>query len=83
MNEYKELYPTNSISVLSVGESSGTLEESFFKVSDFWTKEIIERTKLLPTIIEPILLVLIALAVGLIAVSIVLPIYRLTGSLGS
>ncbi len=82
MQEYKELYPANSISVLAVGENSGTLEESFFKVSDFWTKEIIERTKLLPTIIEPVLLVFIALAVGLIAMSIILPIYKLTGNLG-
>ena len=83
MNEYRELYPANSMSVLSVGENSGTLEESFFKISDFWTKEIIDRTKLLPTIIEPILLVFIALAVGLIAVSIILPIYKLTGSLNT
>jgi type IV pilus assembly protein PilC len=83
MEEYKELYPVNSTSVLSVGENSGTLEESFFKVSDYWTKDILEKTKLLPTIIEPVLLVFIAAAVGLIAVSIILPIYKLTGSLGS
>ncbi len=82
MELYKELYPSNSISVLSVGENSGTLEESFFKVSDFWTREIIDRTKILPTIIEPVLLVFIALAVGLIAMSIILPIYKLTGNLG-
>ncbi len=83
MREYPELYPTNSISVLAVGENSGTLEESFFKVSDYWTKEILERTKLLPVIIEPVLLVFIALVVFLIALSIILPIYKLTGSLRS
>jgi type IV pilus assembly protein PilC len=83
MNEYPELYPVNSMSVLSVGENSGTLEESFFKVSEYWTKDIIDRTKLLPTIIEPVLLVIIALAVGLIAMSIILPIYKLTGNLGT
>ncbi len=82
MQEYPELYPANSMSVLSVGENSGTLEDSFFKISDFWTKEIIDKTKLLPTIIEPVLLVFIALAVGMIALSIILPIYKLTGNLG-
>jgi len=82
MSNYNELYPTNSLSILAVGENSGTLEESFFKISDYWTKEIIDRTKLLPTIIEPVLLVLIALAVGLIAASIIMPIYKLTGNLG-
>lgn len=83
MGEYPELYPANSISVLAVGENSGTLEESFFKISDYWTKDIIDRTKLLPTIIEPILLIIIALAVALIALSIILPIYKLTGNLQS
>jgi type IV pilus assembly protein PilC len=82
MGSYPKLYPINSISVLLVGENSGTLEDSFFKISDFWTKEILDRTKLLPTIIEPVLLVIIALAVGLIAMSIILPIYKLTGNLG-
>jgi type IV pilus assembly protein PilC len=82
MKEYPELYPVNSVSVLSVGENSGTLEESFFKISEFWTHEIKEKTKLLPTIIEPVLLILIALSVAFIALSIILPIYKLTGNLG-
>jgi len=82
MENYNELYPINSMSILAVGENSGTLEDSFFKISDFWTKEIVEKTKLLPTIIEPVLLVIIAMAVGLIAISIILPIYKLTGNLG-
>jgi type IV pilus assembly protein PilC len=82
MKEYPELYPVNSISVLYVGENSGTLEDSFFQISDYWTKEIIDRTKLLPAIIEPVLLVIIAVSVGLIAVSIIMPIYKLTGNLG-
>lgn len=83
MKNYRELYPVNSMSILSVGEHSGSLQESFFKISDYWTKEIIERTKLLPTIIEPILLVFIALAVGLIAASVIMPIYKLTGNLNT
>ena len=81
MKDYGRLFPANSMSVLSVGENSGTLEESFFKVSDYWTKEILEQTKFLPIIIEPILLVFLAAAVGLIAASIILPIYKLTGDL--
>lgn len=83
MKEYPELYPVNSMSVLLVGENSGTLEESFFKISDYWTKDILDKTKMLPTIIEPVLLVIIAAAVGLIAMSIILPIYKLTGNMGT
>ena len=83
MKEFPDLYPVNALSVLAVGENSGTLEESFFKVSEYWTKDISDRTKMLPTIIEPVLLVIIALSVGLIALSIIMPIYKLTGNLGN
>lgn len=82
MKEFPDIFPVNSTSVLAVGENSGTLEDSFNKISDFWTKEVREKTKMLPTIIEPVLLVFIALSVAFIALSIILPIYKLTGNLG-
>lgn len=81
MRDYPDMYPVNTISILAVGENSGTLEESFFKVSDFWTRDIMDRTKVLPTIIEPLLLVVIALSVAFIALSIIMPIYKITGNI--
>lgn len=81
MKDYPALYPVNTISILAVGENSGTLEESFFKISDFWTRDIMDRTKSLPTILEPVLLVVIALSVAFIALSIIMPIYKITGNI--
>ena len=78
---YPALYPPNFVNLLSVGENSGSLQESFANLADYYTKEINIKTKRLPVVIEPILLVVIGVAVATLALAIIMPIYKLTGSL--
>lgn len=78
---YPTLYPANFVSTITVGERTGTLEGSFQNLSEFYNKLIGVKTKNLPTIIEPILLISIGIIVGIIALSIILPIYTLSTSL--
>ncbi len=80
MKAYVGLFPKLMISIISVGEKSGTLANSFEYLSDLYTKDVNSRAKKLPTIIEPLLLVLIAIMVGFVAISIIMPIYELTGN---
>lgn len=79
---YPRLYTANFTNLLGVGENSGSLQESFANLADYYTKEISIKTKRLPVVIEPILLIMIGVAVATLALSIILPIYKLTGSLG-
>ena len=79
---YPRLYTANFTNLLSVGENSGSIQESFTNLADYYTKEISIKTKRLPVVIEPILLIVIGVAVATLALSIILPIYKLTGSLG-
>lgn len=81
MRVYPRLFPTLAINILAVGEQSGTLTDSFDYLSDYYTKEVNAQTKKLPTIIEPLLLVFIAVVVGFVALAIIMPIYELTGSI--
>lgn len=81
LNEFGKLYPSNFRSIILVGEKTGTIEGSFSTLSEFYSKEINTKTKNLPTVLEPILLLCIGLVVGAIALSIILPIYSLSGSL--
>lgn len=81
MTSIDHLYPKLCISIIAIGEKSGTLVESFEYVADFYAREVNSATKKLPTIIEPLLLVFIALIVGFIALAIVMPIYELTGNI--
>lgn len=78
MKGYPKLYPPNMINIVAMGEKSGTLDESFAYLSEYYSKEVSHKTKKLPTIIEPALLIFIALLVGFVAISIIMPIYELT-----
>jgi type IV pilus assembly protein PilC len=78
---YPTLYPANFVNLLSVGENSGSIQDSFANLADYYTKEVSIKTKRLPVMIEPVLLVVIGIAVATLALAIILPIYKLTGSI--
>lgn len=78
MKDYRNFYPPNLINIIAVGERSGNLENSFLYLAEFYSKEVAHKTKKLPTIIEPVLLIFIGLSVGFVALSIIMPIYQLT-----
>ncbi len=67
--------------MLMVGERSGTLTQSFLSLADFFEREVDSATKNLSTILEPALILMIGAVVGMLALSIITPIYSITGSL--
>lgn len=81
MAAFPKLFPPLVIQIIAVGEGSGTLSSSFEYLADFYTKEVNTQARKLPTIIEPLLLVFIAVLVGFVALAIIMPIYELTGNI--
>ncbi len=81
MKEFDRLFPNMMISIVEVGESSGSLVQSFEYLSEFYTKEVNALAKKIPTIVEPLLLILIAVVVGFVALAIIMPIYEITGNI--
>jgi len=77
----EDLFPTMISRMIIVGERTGKLQESLLYIADYYEEELDNQTKNLATVIEPILLVVIGLILGLLAVAIISPIYQLTGSL--
>ena len=77
--KYKEI-PALLVKMLRVGEKTGNLEDVLTYLSEFYEEEIDNITKDLTTILEPIMLIGIGLAVGFVALAIIGPIYKLTGS---
>jgi type II secretory pathway component PulF len=67
--------------MVGVGEKSGRLDETFLYLGEFMEEEVDEMAKNLTTILEPVLLIGIALVVLFLAMSIISPIYQLTGSI--
>ena len=66
--------------LFGVGERSGKLDETLLYLADFFEEEVDDMTKNLSTLIEPLLLFLIAGMVLFLAFSIISPIYNFTGS---
>jgi len=75
------LFPLLMTKMISVGERSGRLDESFGYVAEYFEREVDNAMKNLTTTLEPILLLTIGLGVGLIAISIITPIYQITGQI--
>ena len=81
MQSFPALFPKIVLNIVSVGERSGTLVQSFDYIAEFYIKEVGIQARRLPTVIEPVLLLCIAAIVGFVALAIIMPIYELTGNI--
>ncbi|KKQ27671.1 MAG: FimO [Candidatus Magasanikbacteria bacterium GW2011_GWC2_37_14] len=81
LDDYKKLFPKMVTRMVMVGEQSGNLEGTLIYLAEFYEVEVDNATKNLSTAIEPILLLLIGLVVGFLALSIITPIYNITGNI--
>jgi type IV pilus assembly protein PilC len=63
------------IQMVKVGEETGTLDHYLDQASDFMDEDLDYRTKQMVTIIEPMLILGVALVVGFVALSVVTPMY--------
>lgn len=71
--EKSRVFPSIMISMISVGEESGSLGEILDKCGEYFKEEASHKTNLLLTLIEPIMIVLVALIVGTIMAAMILP----------
>jgi type II secretory pathway component PulF len=81
LSKYPKYFDQMFISLLGLGEKTGSLEESFAYIADFYESEVDEAMKNLTVTLEPILLIIVGLIVGFVALAVLTPIYSLTGSL--
>lgn len=76
-----EIFPPIVSRMIAVGEKTGKIDETLLYLGDFYEDEVDDISKNLSTVLEPILLITIGLVVGFVALSIISPIYTLTGSI--
>jgi type IV pilus assembly protein PilC len=79
LEEIPEFPPLVS-QLVSIGESTGRLEELLKKVNDFYTREVDDMVNNLVTLIQPLLMVVIGGMIALLFAAILLPLYSLTQS---
>lgn len=79
LTKFPDLFPRLLVSLVIVGERTGSLSEILITFSDFYEEDVDNKLKGLTSVLEPVLLLIMGLLVGSIAFSIILPIYQLVG----
>jgi len=74
------VFPAMAIDMVKVGEATGSLDEMLGNVSDLFDEQAETRLQRILTLVEPIMLVFMGLIIGLLLVSIYLPLFRAMGS---
>ena len=69
------LFPKMAVEMLAIGEHTGTLEGMLHKIADFTEGEIKYAVDRASSLIEPVLILILAIFVGVIALSVFLPMF--------
>jgi len=67
--------------MIKVGEETGRLSDILNDLADFYRGEVDQMTRNLSSLIEPVLIVILGVGVGVLVVSVLLPIYNIAGQL--
>ena len=77
------IFPKMVTQMISVGEETGTMDTTVAKIADFYDEEVDRSIKRLTSIIEPVMILLIAIFVGIIVIAMIMPIFSLEEQLGT
>ena len=76
-----KVFPSLSIDMIEVGESTGALPAMLTSVAEFYEDDVSTRVTALLSLIEPMIMIVMAIFVGFVLVSLYLPIFSLADSI--
>ena len=80
--ESSKIFPPMVVSMVDVGEQTGALPEMLMKVADNYEEEVDNAVSAMTSLLEPIMIVFLAVVVGSIVIAMFLPLIKLMDSLG-
>jgi type IV pilus assembly protein PilC len=75
------IFPSLSLDMIEVGESTGALPAMLTSVAEFYEDDVSTRVTALLSLIEPIIMLIMAIFVGFVLISLYLPIFSLADSI--
>jgi type IV pilus assembly protein PilC len=73
------VFPPMVTQMIAVGEKTGGLDEMLNKIADFYDEEVDEAVSALTSVIEPIVIVVMGIAIGGIMIAMYLPMFDIIG----
>lgn len=74
-------FPRVVVNLIAISEKAGHMETILETLADFYASDVDTRIKVLVSLLEPALLVMIGLVVAVIALAVIVPIYQLVSSI--
>ena len=74
------VFPPMVYSMISVGEESGSLDEILLKTADFYDEEVETSLDKMTTMLEPILIVIMAFIIGFIVIAMAMPMFDMVNT---
>ena len=75
------LFPPMVVSMVSVGEETGSLETTLERIAKAYEGETDRAMRTLTTMIEPMMILIMGAVVGFIVMAMILPIFQISSSL--
>jgi len=79
--EASGVFPSMVVSMIQVGEETGALPEMLMKIAETYDDEVDTAVEALTSVIEPIMIILLAVIVGTIVIAMFLPLVAIIGNL--
>ncbi len=81
LEKHGQQIPGIMVQMVKVGEETGSLGSILKTLADFYKREVDDAVDTLVGLIEPVMIVVLGLGVGILLVSVLVPIYNLAGSI--
>lgn len=76
-----KLFPRMVISLMKTGEETGALDEMMEKCAEFYDEEVANLSERLTTLLEPLIIIILAGSVGMIVMAVLEPMFTLYNTL--
>ncbi|KKP87378.1 MAG: Type II secretion system F domain protein [Parcubacteria group bacterium GW2011_GWC1_35_8] len=80
-SKHHQEIPSILVQMVQVGEETGSLGSILKTLTDFYKREVDDAIDTLVGLIEPVMIVVLGLGVGVLLVSVLMPIYNLAGGI--
>lgn len=81
LSQHKDFIPDVVYNMIGIGEQSGRLDEMLDRVSQFYEKELSNMTNNIMVLMEPLIMIVLGVAVAIMVSAIFVPLYSISGGM--